>query len=48
MQHSNMGWDDQVVIRKTPANAKAASSSSALNAARRAGKEIDVEKKCMN
>lgn len=39
-------WDKVTVIRKRPETAKVARSSSAINAARRAGAVVETGKKC--
>lgn len=41
----NVGWDDEIVLRKRTDHAKVTRSSSDINAARRSGAVVSTEKK---
>jgi putative transcription factor len=41
----NVGWDDEIVLRKRADHAKVTRSSADINAARRAGAVVSTEKK---
>lgn len=41
----NIGWDDEIVLRKRSDHAKVTRSSSDINAARRAGAVVSTERK---
>lgn len=44
----NIGWDDEIVLRKKPDFAKVTRSASDINAARRAGAVIATERKVVS
>lgn len=45
MYHSNMGWDDQIVLRKGPERASEAKSKTAVKEALRTGAPVTTVKK---
>ncbi|KAG5456993.1 MAG: hypothetical protein BJ554DRAFT_3110 [Olpidium bornovanus] len=42
---SNVGWDDQTVLRKRPEQIRVTKSQAAINAARRAGAVVETDRK---
>lgn len=44
----NIGWDDQIVLRKRSDHAKVTRSESDINAARRVGAVVSTERKVVN
>ncbi|KAG0001143.1 multiprotein-bridging factor 1, partial [Modicella reniformis] len=44
----NVGWDDDIVLRKRSDHAKVTRSESDINAARRAGSAVSTERKVVS